>query len=244
MKIALIGYGKMGKMVEASALASGHEVISIIGPHCQRTGISEASVVDADICIDFSHPEHALNNIMSMAALRKNIVMGTTGWYDHLDKVKTVVERSGIGFLYSPNFSLGISLFLELISKAAALVASHGEYDVGGFEIHHSEKADSPSGTAISIARKLIANMPNKKEVIYDRPNRTMKPEEIHFSSCRLGSATGTHSVIFDSLMDSITLTHSAKSRQGFADGAVKAAEWLYQKKGFYTLEDMLQQQF
>lgn len=238
MKIALIGYGKMGKMVESAALSKSYTIVSKIDSHQQS--ISKESLANADICIDFSHPNCVVNNVKSIAALKKNIVMGTTGWYDHLDLVKEIVNNADIGFLYSPNFSLGVSLFLEIVAQAAALMAPFESYDVGGFEIHHNQKADSPSGTAKAIAKRLLANLPRKKEVIYGQPNQQIHPDTIHFSSTRFGSVPGTHSVAFDSNSDSITLTHTARNREGFANGAIRAAEWLVGKKGFYTNEDIL----
>lgn len=227
-------------MVEAAALSRGHEIVSIIDPKGKTTHISAETLADGDICIDFSRQEHVVDNIRKIAALKKNIIVGTTGWYEHLNNVKDIVNESGIGLLYAPNFSFGVALFLEMITHAADLIAPHRSYDVGGMEIHHNKKADSPSGTSLAITQKLLDKMPHKKSVIYDRQDGGTKPHEIHFSSCRVGSATGTHTVIFDSPTDSITLTHSAKNREGFAEGAIQAAEWLHNKKGFYTFEDIM----
>lgn len=239
MKIALIGYGKMGKMVELAALSKGHAIISKIDPQCHHKNISKESLLDADVCIDFTEPAGVLDNIKCASALGKNIVMGTTGWYDHIDEVKRIVDKAGTGFLYSPNFSLGVALFLEIIAQAAALIGPFDGYDIGGVEIHHSQKADSPSGTAKAIAKRLLANLPRKKEVVFGQPKKA-NSDEIHFTSMRYGSAPGTHSITFDSHADSITLTHTARNREGFAEGAVKAAEWLKDRKGFFTLDEML----
>lgn len=145
--------------------------------------------------------------------------MGTTGWYDRLDEMKALVDKYQIGFLYSPNFSLGVHLFLQVVEEAAKRYLAYSEYSVGGIELHHSEKKDAPSGTAKAIME------------IIDKP--------CEFVSVRLGAIPGTHTVIFDSKADQITLQHEARSRESFAIGAVKAAEWLHGKKGFYTLEDM-----
>lgn len=227
MKIAIIGYGKMGKMIEQSALSKGHSIIAKIDPKCPpHTSITAKALADTDVCIDFTHPSCALEHIKQVAALKKNLVMGTTGWYEHLDEARHIVEKAGIGFVYAPNFSLGIALFLDIIAKAAAAIAPFDNYDVSGLEIHHSQKIDKPSGTAKSIIAGLQAHMPSR--------------QDIHFASVRVGKEPGTHTVIFDSPVDSITLTHTARNREGFADGAVAAAAWLAGKKGFFTLEDMV----
>ena len=205
LKLGLIGYGKMGRMVERVARERQHEIVG---------------GEEADICVDFSHPSVAVDHVQKYAAMKKNIVMGTTGWYEALPEVKKLVERYQIGFLYSPNFSLGVLLFLQVVEEAARRFLPCGEYDVGGFEIHHRSKVDAPSGTAKAIVERIG------------------KP--VDFGSIRCGSIPGTHTVIFDSKADQVTLTHEARSREGFALGAVKAAEWLEGKTGFFTLEDLL----
>lgn len=240
MKIALIGYGKMGKMVEQVAMSKGYSIMAKIAPQQQYQAITPESVGQADICIDFSHPSCAFENIKLAAALGKNIVMGTTGWYHHIDAVKSIIKDADVGFLYSPNFSLGIALFLEIISQAASLISPFDAYDVGGYEIHHNQKEDSPSGTAKAIIKRLLSHIPHKKDVIYSVDNTAISPEHIHFTSMRTGSVPGTHSVFFDSPADTITLTHTARNREGFASGAIRAAEWLQGKKGFFSLNDML----
>jgi 4-hydroxy-tetrahydrodipicolinate reductase len=240
MKIALIGYGKMGKMVEEIASSKGYAIMAKIDPQLPHQIITKESLGDADICIDFSHPSCVLNNIKHAAALGKNIVMGTTGWYNHINEAKSIIEHENIGFLYSPNFSLGVALFLEIISQAAALISPFEAYDVGGYEIHHNQKVDSPSGTAKEITKRLLSKISRKKQVVYGVNEAKIPSDHIHFTSSRIGSIPGTHSVTFDSPADTITLTHSARNREGFAAGAVHAAEWLNGKKGFFTLEDML----
>lgn len=204
LKIALIGYGKMGRMVEAIALERGHRIVPL---------------EEAFVCIDFTRPEAALPNVQKLAPLGKNIVMGTTGWYEQLPEVEKLVKQHAIGFLYAPNFSLGVQLFLQVVAEAAKRYLSHEEYSVGGYELHHAAKKDAPSGTA---------------KALMERVGRPME-----FAAIRCGSIPGTHTLIFDSKADTITLQHEARSREGFALGAVKAAEWLTGKKGFYTMEDM-----
>jgi 4-hydroxy-tetrahydrodipicolinate reductase len=240
MKIALIGYGKMGKMVELAAGSKGHDIVAKIDPHQQMQSITQESINNADVCIDFTHPVSVLKNIKEIASLGKNIVMGTTGWYHHMDEVKKIIRETDIGFLYSPNFSLGVALFLEIVEQAASLISPFDTYDVGGYEVHHQQKVDSPSGTAKAIAERLLANISRKKEVVYGAIKEKISPEHIHFSSLRMGSIPGTHTVTFDSPVDTITLTHTARNREGFAIGAISAAEWLHGKKGFFNLNDML----
>jgi 4-hydroxy-tetrahydrodipicolinate reductase len=229
LKIAIIGYGKMGKLVEEAALQKGHSIICRIDSKSNFTEIHKNAISHADVCIDFSKPACVLQNIYQVARSGKNLIMGTTGWYDDLDKVKTIISETKIGFLYSPNFSLGINLFLKIVGEAAKLMHPHMNYDVGGLECHHKHKLDSPSGTAKAIASTLVDNL-NRPDV-----------KEVNFSSIRCGSIPGTHSVIFDSLNDSITLTHEARNRKSFAEGALVAAEWLQGKQGFYTIDDLWQ---
>lgn len=239
MKIALVGYGKMGRMVEDAAQKKGHTVIAKIGSQGDFPKITHESIGNADVCIDFSHPSCVLDNVKQMAALGKNVVVGTTGWYDQVDVVKAIVSENQIGCLYSPNFSLGVHLFLKIVSEAAALINHFGEYDVGVVESHHQKKSDSPSGTAQSIAKKLLENIKRKKRLVYDPIQEALTPEDMHVASIRCGFIPGTHEVLFDSRVDKITLKHEARSREGFADGAVVAAEWLQGKQGLYTMDDL-----
>lgn len=225
LKLALIGYGKMGKAVEASALLRHHEIVE---PRL------------ADCLIDFTAPQAVIENMRKYAPLKKNIVMGTTGWYDKLPEIEAIVKEENIGFLYSPNFSIGVNLFLKIVEEAAKLIQERPEFDIGAMEVHHIEKKDAPSGTAKAIAQKLLKNVSRKKRVVYDKADRALHDDELHFSSLRVGFEPGTHSVFFDSPSDRITLTHQAKGREGFALGAVVAAEWLHGKKGMFTMEDLL----
>lgn len=222
MQIALIGYGKMGRLIEKLALSEGHTVCAKLNSPQWNPG----ELKNADVCMDFSHPKSAMENIKKAALAGKNVIMGTTGWTDQLDEVKKCVETGQIGFLHSPNFSIGVALFLRIVEEAARLFDTFEEYDIAGWECHHALKADSPSGTAKAILQRLSDKMERKKN-----------PE---FSSVRCGNFPGTHSVIFDSPEDTITLTHQARNREGFARGALAAAEWLKGRSGFYTLDDML----
>ncbi len=233
MKIALIGYGKMGRMVEGAALQKGYEVVfkgREVAPAIQT----------ADVCIDFSHPNCILENIHAAVKAGVNLVVGTTGWYDRLEHVKAIINESRIGFLYAPNFSLGVHLFIKIVEEAAALLEPFDEYDAAAIELHHSKKADSPSGTAKALANALLSKITRKQSVESDSVQGPIEPHTLHVASLRCGSIPGTHTVIFDSPADTITLTHQARNREGFASGAILAAEWLQGRKGFYSMDDLL----
>lgn len=211
MKIALFGYGKMGKMIEEIASAQHHTVVAKFS----KT-LSLGYLEDVDVCIDFSQASCLLENVQKCAAAKKPLVIGTTGWDKEEEAVKAIVKQSGIGAIYSTNFSEGVFFFLRLIAEAAKW---DFPFEVAGMELHHKTKLDAPSGTAKAMS------------AVYGR--------EIPFASVRLGSLSGTHSLIFDSPTDTITLKHEAKNRKGFAIGALKAAKWILNKTGWYTLEEM-----
>ena len=240
MKIAIIGYGKMGKAVEKAALEKQLSIAAKIAPSLPTKTMSKESLQHADVCIDFTHPDAVLANIKKAAELKKNIVVGTTGWYERLDAVKTLVDSSGIGLLYAPNFSLGVNLFLRIVKEAAQLIAPFDAYDAAGHEVHHNQKADIPSGTAIAIANTMLNALPQKKRACFGNEPFARDASLLHFSSLRCGSVPGTHTVTFSSPIDSITLTHEAHSREGFAIGALTAAEWLHGKKGLFTIDDLI----
>ncbi len=175
-----------------------------------------------------------------MAATGTNLVMGTTGWYDEMTRVREIVEDSGIGFLWASNFSIGVHMFWKVLEEASKQFAKFPEYDVFGHEFHHNMKADSPSGTAKSTAEIVLKNSPGKKEISYETQHEKVSPETLHFSSTRGGKIPGTHSVYFDSAADTVEITHTARSREGFASGALRCAQWLNGKTGFFTIEDYL----
>jgi 4-hydroxy-tetrahydrodipicolinate reductase len=242
MNIALIGYGKMGKEVEAAARGRGLTVAKVfdIRNNTGSLGLTSESLKGVDVCIDFSIPGAVLDNIAAVAGCGKNIVVGTTGWYDRLDHVKKLVKEHKIGFLYSPNFSLGVNIFAQVVAHAAHLMDRHAQYDAAVMESHHRAKVDSPSGTALMIATCILQGMKRKTEILSDALRAPIKPHQLHVASSRFGSVTGTHTVMFDSESDSIELVHTAKNRSGFALGAVVAAEWLKGKKGVYTMRDVI----
>lgn len=242
MNITLLGFGKMGRMI-ASLAGSTHTIVSIIdpsAPEATHRSISAAALAKTEVIIDFSHPASVFDNIKLLIPFEKNIVMGTTGWYEQLDPVKQMVDQSGIGFLYSSNFSIGVQLFLKLVERAGQLFQSFTQYDVFAHEFHHNQKADSPSGTAISIGKTILKTMPRKKEIHTDTSRAKIAPEVLHLTSTRGGSIPGTHEVFFDSEADTVEIRHTARSRAGFAMGAIKAAEWLHGKRGFFTMDDFL----
>ena len=219
IKIALIGYGKMGQEIDTLCRASENlEVVSIsfknINDKLDINGIKKA-----DIAIDFTSKDIVVKNIEAVAKLGKNLVIGTTGWYDQLDAVKKIVEKYDIGLLYSPNFSIGANIFLKMIDFSAKLFSKFSDYDVYGLEIHHKAKLDSPSGTALKIASKI---------------------KGLNFTSIRAGRNPGFHEVVFDSQADGITLSHQAYNRVGFAKGALLAAEFIKNKKGMHSFEEII----
>jgi 4-hydroxy-tetrahydrodipicolinate reductase len=242
LAIALIGYGKMGQEIEREARAKGHTIAAVFDVHnnVNGAGLTPESLKDADVCIDFSAPASVMDNIRAVAACRKNLVVGTTGWHDQVDRVKALVKEKKIGFLYSSNFSLGVNIFLQIVSQASHLFDKYPEYDVALSELHHRGKADSPSGTALALGAAVAQGMKRKSEIFSETSHRPIAPHQMHITSTRVGHVTGTHRVLFDAEADSIELVHTAKNRAGFVQGAVVAAEWLKGKKGFYTMRDVI----
>ena len=224
MKIALIGYGKMGKLLEQLAPAEVRLKLDEFN-NAAFEGITRENFRGIDVAIDFSIPAAAVENIERISALGVNIVVGTTGWFEHLDHVRSVIEKNGTGLVWSPNFSVGVNAFFRLVAEAARLMANEPAYEAWAYEIHHSAKKDAPSGTLW----KLVEEM---KKAGYSR--------QIDVSSNRAGAHPGTHEIGFDSAADTITLRHVARSREGFAQGALRAAKWLAGKKGFYEFGDIV----
>lgn len=237
MKLALIGYGSMGKSMEKIAVERGHEIVEIIDP---EFGPKHNGLGKADVAIDFSTATATAANVLLCVEAGINLVVGTTGWYEKMEEIKKILGQSTIGFLCSTNFSLGVNLYFRIVEAAAKMMNSFDEYDVWGHEIHHTNKADSPSGTAKTLEKILLANIQRKKSVVEDKLDRKRRDDEIHFSSLRGGPVNFGHTIGFDSAADRILITHEARNRDGYALGAVKAAEWLQGKKGFFQMEDFL----
>ena len=243
MNIAIIGYGKMGHEIEKIAKNKGITVKSIIDAsdnNATQKKINESSLQNVDVCIDFTNPNSVVNNIKKISKFKKNVVIGTTGWYNDMEEVKNIVKNGDIGLIYSSNFSIGVNLFFKIIEDAAKIINNVDAYDVYGYELHHNNKMDSPSGTAKTIGEILIKNIKRKNKMLFEKIDRKISPDELHFASVRAGYIPGTHVVGFDSSADTIELKHIARNREGFALGALMAAEWIQNRKGFYTVDDML----
>ena len=227
MKLALIGYGKMGRMLEQLAPEYGFTVALILDVHNNDdgSGITAENFAGIDAAIEFSTPESAVNNAIRLAAIGIPVVIGTTGWLHETAKVKAAVAANKSAAVWSPNYSIGVNVFSRLIAEAAKLLAKQPEYGAWAWEIHHDTKKDAPSGTML----KLVEDM---KSAGYER--------NIDVSSNRAGRVPGTHEIGFDSAADTITLRHTARSREGFARGALQAAKWVVGKQGFYEFSETL----
>jgi 4-hydroxy-tetrahydrodipicolinate reductase len=243
MKIGLVGYGKMGRMVESAALARGHEIVWIDDPALPASAAPrQRRPEDADVLIEFTTPQTALDNIRMAAALGKPVVVGTTGWHDKLAEAEAAVTAGNSALLWASNFSLGVNLFYRVASYAASVFDPFAEYDVGGCEIHHNKKADSPSGTAKTLIERVLAVMTRKTNALWERAGTKPAGDTIHYASLRVGAEPGIHTLRFDSAADTIEITHTARNREGFASGAVFAAEWLVreERRGVFTMDDVL----
>ncbi len=237
-RIALVGNGSMGK--EISRIA-GEQGIHITHVFDEQTPLNPSSPSDFDVVIDFSTPHAVLSTIQSACELRKNVVIGTTGWLEHLPVIKQLVEKHSIGVIYGSNYSIGMQMFFRIVRQAARLVNSSQEYDIFMQEIHHKRKLDSPSGTALSLGDIIVAEVDRKSTLYTDTSHGKISPEVLHISSVRGGEVTGTHSVYVDSVADTIELTHRAKNRSGFASGALVAAEWIWKKQGLFDFADQFE---
>lgn len=230
MKIALLGYGKMGKVIERIALERGHEIVLKKDEFNTYDGLSTA-----DVAIDFSVPTAAVSNISSCFNNNVPVVSGTTGWLEHYDEMIALCNEKQGGFISSSNFSLGVNIFFELNEYLAKIMSQFDSYKVTMEEIHHTQKLDAPSGTAISLAKGVIENSNYTNWTLEEA-----KEKQIHIEAKRIGDVPGTHTVTYDSIVDSIELKHTAHNREGFALGAVIAAEWLAGKTGIYSMKDVL----
>ncbi len=243
MRVAIIGYGNMGREVEKVLLQRGHAVACRIDPAqpaADAPGLTEELARGADMAIEFSHAEAVLSNAAAYARFGLSAVSGTTGWFAKLDELKKALAGSPIGYMYGSNFSVGAHLFFALVAAATELSNTCPEYDILGWEIHHKRKKDSPSGTALSIAKIITAQSARKKKVVTERLDRAPAEDELHFASVRGGEVPGVHTVLLDSTYDTIEMTHSARSRGGFALGAVRAAEWLAGRRGVFEVNDFI----
>lgn len=235
MKIALIGYGKMGKTIEQIALQRGHQIVSIIDINNTADFESEA-FRSADVAIEFTTPATALGNYMRCFAANVPVVSGTTGWLEHLDEVKAKCEQEGKTFFYASNFSVGVNIFFALNRYLAKIMNGFPAYDVRMTEVHHIHKLDAPSGTAITLAEGILENVERKERWTLETAEQ---PTDLPIHAVREGEVPGIHEIIYESEADTISIKHDAKSRAGFALGAVIAAEFTAGKKGFLGMNDL-----
>jgi 4-hydroxy-tetrahydrodipicolinate reductase len=236
MRIALIGYGKMGKAIEEIALQRGHEIVLKIDED-NLSDFTKENLSKAEVAIEFTGPHSAYENVKKALGFDVPLVCGSTGWMDKFDEMqKLCTDRKG-SFIYSSNFSVGVNIFFEINKKLAELITPHKDYEVQLTEIHHTAKKDAPSGTAITLAEQILERNKRKRTWV----NKiTDNPEELEILSERIDPAAGTHKVKYSSAVDDIEIIHTAHSRQGFALGAVIAAEFLKGKKGNFTMKDVL----
>ncbi len=236
MKIALIGYGKMGKAIEEIAISKGHEIVLKIDLS-NVDDFNKDNLSKADVAIEFTSPHTAFDNVSKCLEFSVPVVCGSTGWLDKWDDIETLCHRQNGTLLYASNFSIGVNLFFELNTYLAKLMSKYNDYNVSLTEIHHTQKKDAPSGTAITLAEQVLANNAIKKSWINQPTNNAA---ELEIISERIDPAPGTHTIKYSSAIDDIEITHTAHNRIGFASGAVLAAEFIVGKKGILTMKDAL----
>jgi 4-hydroxy-tetrahydrodipicolinate reductase len=238
-KIALVGYGTMGKEIERLARLESIKITNIFDEYKPLT---ENQDYQFDVAIDFTVPDAVFKNVDILTKLRKNIVIGTTGWYDNLDLVKDMAEKRSAGVVWGSNFSVGMQIFYKIADYSSQLFNKVEGYDVFLHEIHHKRKKDSPSGTAITLSDIILKNTDSKNEKLISTPTSRIGTNELHVSSTRGGEVPGTHTIYYDSSDDTIEMTHRARNRTGFAHGALLAAKLIHKKKKFYEFGDLLKE--
>ena len=231
MKIALLGYGKMGKVIEKIAIDRGHDVVLKIDKNDKSFDISKA-----DVAIDFSVPAAAVGNISMALNNKVPVISGTTGWLDQFEQIKNLCKKTNGAFIYASNFSLGVNIFFALNKKLAQMMEQHAQYSASLEEIHHTEKLDAPSGTAITLAEGILPHIPQNEWKLAEEASKNDLP----ITALREPHVPGTHTVTYNSDVDKIQIEHIAHSRDGFALGAVVAAEWIVGKNGIFTMNDVL----
>ncbi|APZ46609.1 4-hydroxy-tetrahydrodipicolinate reductase [Polaribacter reichenbachii] len=231
MKIALLGYGRMGKEIEKIAISRGHEIV------IRKDANDVIDITLADVAIDFSIPNSAFSNITNCLNNNVPVISGTTGWLENYDKAVALCKEKNGGFIYASNFSVGVNIFFELNKQLAKMMSTLKEYNVSMEEIHHTKKLDAPSGTAITLAEGVIENTSKKDWVLGDE---TSEENSIPIVAKRIPDVPGTHSVWYNSEVDTIEIKHTAHNRKGFALGAVIAAEWILDKTGVFSMKDVL----
>lgn len=239
MRIAVIGHGAMGCMIEELSPQVGADVVAV---YDVDRPFALPNTAGATVAIDFSLPHVVRHNVQTACQAGMNIVIGTTGWYDELPEITQLANDAGIGIIYGTNFSVGIHLFLRLVDEAAKLVNDNPSYDVMLHEWHHHRKQDSPSGTALTAANVVLRSLERKHHLVTETQHGAIDAGALHVSSTRGGEVVGRHTLTIDSSVDTIEITHNAKNRQGFALGALRAAAWLQGKKGVYDFADVVTQ--
>lgn len=237
MKIALVGYGKMGKVIEEIALKRGHEIVCIIDIGNLEDFDSKA-FRSADVAVEFTNPASASDNCLRCFAQNVPVVVGTTGWLDRLPEIKKICEKTEQTLFYASNYSLGVNIFFELSKYLARIMNKYPMYDVSLEEMHHIHKIDSPSGTVITLAEDILKNIDRKKSW---KESEAVSEDELKITTYRKGEEAGYHSIIYDSEVDTVQLSHNSKNRKGLALGAIIAAEFIQGKKGFFEMRDLLE---
>lgn len=235
MNIALLGYGKMGKEIEAIALQRKHHIVLKVGTN-NASSITSKQLQQADVAIEFSTPHTVISNIKKCFEAQLPVVVGTTGWYEHFEEIKNECLQKNGTLFHATNFSLGVNLFMKVNSYLAEMMNKYNDYDVSMEEIHHIHKLDKPSGTAITLANQIIEKIERKKNWSITEH----QPETLFIKDLREGEVPGTHIIKYQSAVDDIEIMHKAHNRKGFALGAVVAAEFTYSKKGIFTMNDLL----
>ncbi len=236
MKFALIGYGKMGKAIEEIALQRGHTIVLKIDEN-NLGDFTKEKITAAEVAIEFTSPHSALENIKKAIEFEIPTISGSTGWTERMEEINQLVKEKNGAFLYASNFSVGVNIFFEINKKLATLMAPHKEYEVILEEIHHTQKKDAPSGTAISLAEQILESIKRKKQWVNELSDN---PEDLEIMSQRIDPAPGTHNVRYSSAVDTIEIIHTAHNRKGFALGAVLAAEFISDKKGIFSMKEVL----
>ncbi len=236
MRIALIGYGKMGQAIESIAIAKGHEIVLKIDIN-NAADLNKENIAQADVAIEFTGPHSAFANVMKCLELGIPVVCGSTGWLDNWAEAKKYCEEQNGTLLYASNYSIGVNLFFELNTFLGKLMLKHTDYNVTMEEIHHTQKKDAPSGTAITLAEQVLQNIPGKKQWVNHLSNN---PWELEIISERVDPAPGTHKIKYSSSVDDIEIIHTAHNRVGFAGGALLAAEFVISKKGIFGMKEVL----
>ena len=236
MNIALIGYGKMGQAIEKIALEKGHQIVLKIDIN-NAADFNQENISKADVAIEFTGPHSAFNNVMKCLELGIPVVCGSTGWLEKWEEAKAYCEKQNGSLLYASNYSIGVNLFFEINKYVAQLMSSHTDYNVVMEEIHHTQKKDAPSGTAITLAEQVLSFIKQKKQWVNEL---STNDSDLEIISKRIDPAPGTHTIKYTSSVDDIEIIHTAHNRVGFAGGAVLAAEYLYNKKGIYHMKDVL----